>query len=139
MEEHHLTIEQVKEILADGTTGYFATINGEQLEVRGWQYQFEEGNKFYFLTSNAKDVFKEMKTNPQVAFAGASSGYNVRISGKAIFVTDMAEKEKAFTRLSPQVQQMYKSASNPITEIFYIGSGEIKISEGYAPFEKIKF
>jgi len=134
-----MKIEQVKELLVDGTMGYFATINGEQLEVRGWQYQFEEGNKFYFLTSNTKDVFKEMKTNPQVAFAGVSNGYNVRISGKAIFVTDKAEKEKAFIRLSTQVQQMYESASNPIAEIFYIGSGEIKINKGFTPYENIKF
>jgi uncharacterized pyridoxamine 5'-phosphate oxidase family protein len=134
-----MKIEQVKEILADGTIGYFATTNGEQLEVRGWQYQFEEGNKFYFSTTNTKDVYKEMLTNPQVSFAGVSKEYNVRISGKATFVTDKAEKEKAFTKLTAQVQQMHESASNPIAEIFYIGSGEIKICKGYEPFEKIKF
>jgi uncharacterized pyridoxamine 5'-phosphate oxidase family protein len=134
-----MTIEQVKEVLADGTMGYFATTNGDQLEVRGWQYQFEEGNKFYFLTANTKDVYKEMQTNPQVSFAGVSKGYNVRISGKATFVTDKSEKEKAFTKLTAQVRQMYESASNPIAEVFYIGSGEIKISKGYEPFEKIKF
>jgi uncharacterized pyridoxamine 5'-phosphate oxidase family protein len=134
-----MTIEQVKEILADGTIGYFATTNGEQLEVRGWQYQFEEGNKFYFLTANTKDVYKEMQVNPQVAFAGVSNGYNVRISGKATFLTDKVEKEEAFSKLTDTVKQMYKSASNPVAEIFYIGSGEIKISKGFEPFEKIKF
>lgn len=134
-----MTIEQVKEILADGTMGYFATTNGEQVEVRGWQYQFEEGNKFYFCTANIKDVYKEMQANPQVAFAGNSNGHNVRISGKATFVTDAAEKEKAFAKISTPVQGMYKSATNPIFEIFYIGSGELKVNKGYEPFEKIKF
>lgn len=134
-----MTIEQVKEILAEGTMGYLATANGDQLEVRGWQYQFEEGNKFYFLTANTKDVYKEMQANPQVAFAGTSKGYNVRISGKATFETDKAKKERAFTKLSAQVQKMYESASNPIVEVFYIGSGEIKINKGFEPFEKIKF
>jgi uncharacterized pyridoxamine 5'-phosphate oxidase family protein len=135
----HMTIEQVKELLADGTIGYFATANGEQLEVRGWQYQFAEGNKFYFITANTKDVYKEMQANPQVAFAGVNEGYNIRISGKATFVVDKAEKEKAFAKISAQVQKMYESAANPAVEIFYIGSGEIKISKGYEPFEKIKF
>lgn len=134
-----MTIEQVKEVLADGTIGYFATTNRDQLEVRGWQYQFEEGNKFYFMTANTKDVYKEMQANPQVAFAGVSKGYNVRISGKATFVTDKAEKEEAFTKITEQVQKMYESASNPIVEIFYIGSGEVKVNKGYEPFEKIKF
>lgn len=134
-----MTIEQFKEILNNGTIGYFATTNGDQLEVRGWQYQFEEDNKFYFITSNNKDVFKEMKINPQVAFACSNSGYNVRISGKAKFLTDKTEKERAFSKVSEQVQQMYESAANPLVEIFYIGSGELKISKGFEPFEKIKF
>lgn len=134
-----MTIEQVKEVLADGTSGYFATMNGEQLEVRGWQFQFAKGNKFYFGTANIKDVYKQMQANPQVAFACTSNEYNVRISGKAIFVTDHEQKEEAFAKFSPAVQGMYKSASNPIFEIFYIESGEIKISKGFEPFETIKF
>lgn len=134
-----MTMEQFKEILKDGTIGYFATTNGDQLEVRGWQFQFEEGNKFYFMTSNNKDVYKEMQSNPQVAFAGTSDEYNVRISGKSTFLTDKAEKEKAFSKITPQVQQMYESATNPLVEIFYIGSGEIKMSKGFGPFEKMQF
>jgi uncharacterized pyridoxamine 5'-phosphate oxidase family protein len=80
-----------------------------------------------------------MQANPQVAFGCVSNEYNFRISGKATFVTDKAEKEEAFKKLSTQVQKMYESASNPILEIFYIGSGEIKVSKEYEPFEKIKF
>jgi uncharacterized pyridoxamine 5'-phosphate oxidase family protein len=134
-----MTIEQVKEILDDGTTGYFATTNGNQLEIRGWQFQFAEGSRFYFCTSNTKDVYKEMKSNPQVAFAGVCNEHNVRISGKAVFVSDTAEKEKAFNKISAPVQGMYKSASNPVFEIFYIESGEVKINKGYEPFQVIKF
>lgn len=133
-----MNIVQAKEILIDGTTGYFATTNGEQLEVRGWQYQFAEGNKFYFGTANTKDVYKQMKANPQVAFACVSNGHNIRISGKAVFVDDEGKK-KYFTRLSEAVQAMYKSWDNPVIEIFYIESGEVKISKGFEPFETIKF
>lgn len=134
-----MTIEEIKEILADGTMGYFATTNGEQLEVRGWQFQFAEGNKFYFMTANNKDVYKQMQANSNVSFAGVSKGYNVRISGKATFVTEVAEVEKAFARITPQVQAMYETASNPIVAIFYIGSGEAKTSKGFDPFEVVKF
>jgi uncharacterized pyridoxamine 5'-phosphate oxidase family protein len=134
-----MTIEQVKEILADGTIGYFATINGDQLEVRGWQYQFAEGNKFFFATANTKDVYKEMIANPQVAFAGVSNEHNVRISGRAVFITDAAKKEEYFNKLSEGVQQIYKSGTNPILEIFYIENGEIKVNKGYEPFKAVKF
>ena len=134
-----MTLDQIKEILANETMGYFATTNGEQLEVRGWQYQFAEGNRFYFMTANNKDVYKQMQANPNVAFAGVSNGYNVRISGKATFLTDSAVVEKAFAKISPQVQKMYESAANPVVAIFYIGSGEAKVSKGFAPFEVVKF
>jgi uncharacterized pyridoxamine 5'-phosphate oxidase family protein len=134
-----MNIEQIKEILSDGTMGYFATLNGQQLEVRGWQYQFSEENKFYFMTTNTKDVYKQMQANPQVAFACTSNEHNVRISGKATFVTNDAEKEKTFVKVSPYVQEMYKSASNPVVEIFYIGSGEVKVNKGFEPIEVVKF
>lgn len=134
-----MTLDQVKEILADGAMGYFATQNGDQLEVRGWQYQFVEGNKFYFVTANTKDVYQQMKANPQVAFACASKGYNIRISGKAVFETDGARKEELFPKLSGAVQGLYQSGSNPILEFFTIENGEIKVSQGFNPFEVVKF
>jgi uncharacterized pyridoxamine 5'-phosphate oxidase family protein len=134
-----MNIEQIKEILSDGTMGYFATLNGQQLELRGWQYQFSEENKFYFMTTNTKDVYKQMQANPQAAFSCTSNEHNVRISGKATFVTDAAEKEKTFAKVSPYVQEMYKSASNPVVEIFYIGSGEVKVNKGFEPIEVVKF
>lgn len=134
-----MDIEKVKEVLKPGTTGYFATANGEQLEVRGWQFQYAEGNKFYFGTNNTKNVYKQMKKNNNVAFAGVSNGYNIRISGKAVFITDAKEKEEVFPKISKEVQGMYKSASNPIFELFYIEHGELKISKGYEPFEVVKF
>jgi Uncharacterized conserved protein len=134
-----MNIEQVKELLVSGATGYFATTNGEQLEVRGWQFQFAEGNKFYFGTANTKAVYRQMKANPQVAFACVSNEHNIRISGKVVFVDAEEEKKKCFSRLSAQVQAMYKSWDNPVIEIFYIHSGEVKISKGYEPYEIIKF
>lgn len=134
-----MTLENVLEILPAGTPGYFATTNGDQLELRGWQYQFTEDNKFFFVTANTKDVYKQMLANPQVAFAGTANEYNFRISGKAVFVTDSAKIEKYFTKLSEGVQGMYKDAKNPVLAIFYLESGEVKVSKGYAPFETVKF
>jgi len=134
-----MDIEQIKEILSDGSTGYFATINGEQLEVRGWKYQFVEGNKFYFTTSNTKDVYKQLQTNPQAAFSCVSNEHNVRISGKVTFVKDTTKKADVFSKIAVGVQKMYKKSSNPTFEVFYIGSGEVKINKGYETFTIVKF
>lgn len=134
-----MNIEQIKKILSNESTGYFATTNGDQLEVRGWQYQFSEGNKFYFTTANTKDVYKQLQANPQAAFSCVSNEHNVRISGKVTFVTDTNKKAEAFSKISAGVQAMYKSSLNPTFEVFYIGSGEVKVNKGYEPFEVVKF
>lgn len=134
-----MNLEEVKEIFKPGTIGYFATTNGEQLEIRGWQFQYAEGNKFYFGTGNIKEVYKQIKANPQVAFAGVSEGYNVRLSGKAVFITDAAEKADVFSKISKGVQDIYKTVTNPVFELFYIENGEFKINKGYGPIEVIKF
>lgn len=134
-----MTLNDVKDIIKNGEIGYFATTNGDRLEVRGWQYQFEKDNKFYFVTNNTKDVFRQMQINPQIAFACVSNGHNVRISGKAAFVTEQTEKEEAFKKLSPGVREIYKNGSNPVLEVFYISSGEIKVNKGKEPFEVVKF
>lgn len=134
-----MTIEEIKKVLQNGTKGYFATTDGNKLDIRAWQYQYSEGNKFYFTTANTKDVYKQMKAHSQVAFGCASGDYNIRISGEAIFVTDPVEKEKGFSKISESVQKMYGTSTEPTYEFFYIGSGEIKINKGFEPFETVKF
>jgi len=137
-----MTKENVLELLTNGAMGIFSTINEEGMpDGRGWQFQFEEDDKFYFSTNNTKDVYKEMIANPNVAFTlmEPTGKYTIRITGKATFVTDPSEKEKAFNKLSEIVKSMYKTWDNPGLEIFYVSKGEIKFANGFNPPEVIRY
>lgn len=137
-----MTIKDVLELLPNGTMGIFSTINEEGIpDGRGWQFQFEEDGKFYFATNNTKDVYKEMNSNPNVAFTSMepTGKYTVRITGKATFINDKTEKERAFNKLDKIVKSMYKSWDNPVLEIFYVSNGELKLAKGFNPVEVINY
>jgi len=137
-----MTIENVLELLPNGSMGIFSTINEEGFpDGRGWQFQFQENGKFYFSTANTKDVYKEMKANPNVSFTSMepTGKYTVRIIGKSTFISDPSEKEKAYAKLDNIVKSIYKSWDDPILEIFYVSNGELKVATGFNPAEVIKF
>lgn len=137
-----MTKEDVLKLLPNGSMGIFSTVGGNGFpDARGWQFQFEEDGKFYFGTANTKNVYKEMKNNPNVCFTSFDSSwkYTVRIIGKATFITDASEKKEAFSKFTKSVQGMYKSSDNPILEIFYISKGTLKLAKGFNPPEEIKF
>ena len=137
-----MTKESILELLPNGTMGIFSTINENGVpDGRGWQFQFEEDGKFYFETNNTKDVYKEMMSNPNVAFTAMepTGKYTIRITGKATFITDPSKKEEAFVKLDKIVTGMYKSWDSPVLEIFYISSGELKLAKGFTPPEIINY
>lgn len=122
--------------------GIFSTINKNGVpDGRGWQFQFEEDDKFYFSTNNTKDVYKEMMANPNVAFTAMepTGKYTIRITGKATFITDPSKKEETFAKLDNIVKVIYKYRNSPVLEIFYISSGELKLAKGFNPPEIIKY
>jgi uncharacterized pyridoxamine 5'-phosphate oxidase family protein len=133
------TLQQALELLPVHTAGYFATLDGDKPDLRGWQYQGYENGKFIFATSNEKAVYRQMQKQANVAFACSAGDYLFRINGKATFVTDATEKKRLFGKLSPSVQQMYRSWDNPILAIFTVSDGELRIAKGFGPFQPIKY
>jgi uncharacterized pyridoxamine 5'-phosphate oxidase family protein len=80
-----------------------------------------------------------MQENPNVAFACGVGDVQFRISGKMAEVTDPAEKQGLFEKLSPGVKQIYQSWDNPLLVIFTVSDGELRISKGFSPFQSIKY
>ena len=133
------TLEQALEKLPAFTSGYFATVDGDKADLRGWQYQGFENGKFIFATANNKDVYRQMQKNRNVAFACGVEEYQFRISGKMTEITDPAEKRRLFDKLSPGVKQIYKTWDNPIFVIFTVSDGQLRVSKSFSPFQSIKF
>jgi uncharacterized pyridoxamine 5'-phosphate oxidase family protein len=132
------TLASALELLPAHTTGYFATIDGDKPDLRGWQFQCYENGKFVFATSNEKAVFRQITRNPNVAFACAAGEYQFRINGRATVVS-ATEKKRLFAKLSPPVQKMYKSADNASLVIFTVAGGTLRVAQGLGAFQTIKY
>ena len=135
----NLTLEQALEQLPVFTSGYFATVDGDKPDLRAWQYQGFENGKFIFATANNKDVYKQMQKNSNVAFACGVGDYQFRISGKLTEITDSAEKNRLFDKLSPGVKQLYESWDNPILVIFTVSGGQLRVSKSFSPYQSINY
>ena len=134
-----LTLEQALDLLPVYTGGYFATVDDNKADLRGWQYQGFENGKFLFATANNKDVYKQMQKNNNVAFACGVGDYQFRITGKMIEITDTAEKKRLFEKMSPGVKQIYQTWDNPILVIFTVSDGLFRVSKSFSPFQSIKY
>ena len=133
------TLKQALDLLPVYTAGYFATIDGDKPDLRGWQYQGFENGRFLFATANNKDVYKQMQKNHNVAFACGVDDIQFRISGVWTEVTDPAEKKRLFEKLSPGVKQLYQSWDNPILVIFTVSGGQLRVSKAFSPFQSIEY
>jgi uncharacterized pyridoxamine 5'-phosphate oxidase family protein len=121
-------MNEALKFLAENKTFYIATVDGDEPKVRPFGFVMEFDQKIYFCTNNEKDVFKQLKANPKFEICTANQdGQWIRLKGKAVFDNNMAAKEKVF-EMMPRIAKMYKTASNPIFEVFYITEGEATLA-----------
>jgi uncharacterized pyridoxamine 5'-phosphate oxidase family protein len=122
-------MQEIVKFLNQNTSGAFATVYNGKPSVRPWGFMMWKDEKFFFCTANTKDVYKQMKKNPFVEFTSTSKEMvTVRISGKAVFTDDINIKKEVLDS-SPMVKGLYKSAENPVFEVFYIDHGKAVMSD----------
>ncbi|HZK85806.1 MAG TPA: pyridoxamine 5'-phosphate oxidase family protein [Desulfosporosinus sp.] len=122
-------MEEVIKFLNENRLGNLATVENGEPRVRPWGFVFEEGRKFFFCTANTKDIYKQLKTTPFVEFVTTSSDRAwVRLRGEIAFCDDLKVKEKALKTVS-WVESLYKTADNPIFEVFYIEHGSAMMDD----------
>lgn len=122
-------MNKIVEYLNENQMGTMATIKEGLPKLRPFQFQFEKDGKFYFVTSNQKEVYKELTSTEVAAFSVLGKDMKwVRLNGKLKFVNDpelkgyVLEKEKL-------IKEIYKSVDNPVFEMFYIYDGEASLHE----------
>ncbi len=103
---------------------YLATAENGKPSVRPVQLMFETEGKLYFCTANTKSMYKQMQTTPFVELATSSKDYvtTLRIGGEVKFSKDSSIKERVIKE-NALVRSIYKTADNPVFEIFYIEHG----------------
>jgi len=117
-------IEEIVSFFKENPVCALATVNEEKPSVRPIQLMFEDEKKFYFCTANTKNMYKQMKTNPNVELTTSSKDYGttLRICGKVKFNKNITLKQKIINTNS-LVKSIYQTAENPIFEVFSIDHG----------------
>ena len=110
-------------------TAFLATIDGDKPRVRGLWMWFADETGFYFHTGSNKNLYKQLKANPNVEASFCSNQQQnnmmVRISGKVEFVSDKMLMDRLMTEraflLAPMKEAMGDKAE---IVIFRINTGE---------------
>lgn len=130
-------MKKIVDFLNANPVQYLATVGRDnKAKVRPFMFCFEEDGKLWFCTNSTKDVYKDMMNNPEIEVCVSNPTYAwLRVHGKAVFENNMKVKEKAME--NPIVKGGYKTADNPIFEVFYIESphGVMADFSGNPPYE----
>lgn len=110
-------------------SGFLANVENGKPHIRPFEFQFEDNNKFYFCTSINKDIYRQLKENPEVAFSSMSKEMEwIRLNGTVTFIDDISMKEMLFNK-NPFVASIYKSPYNEELVLFAITEGTISFHD----------
>lgn len=123
-------MNEVVKFLKENPVQYLATTDRTGCpRVRPFQFMLEKDERLFFCTSNQKEVYAEIKNNPNIELCVSSPGFTwIRLSGKVVFLDDLNLKS-AIIEQSPLVRSIYKVPENPVFEIFYLENAKAVISD----------
>ena len=130
-------MRRVVEFLQANPVQYLATVGRDgKAKCRPFMFCFEMEGKLWFCTNHTKEVYLDMQATPEIEVTVASPEYAwLRLHGKAVFEDNRKVKEACMG--NPIVKGQYRSADNPIFEVFYIEDphGVIADFSGNPPYE----
>lgn len=114
-------MEIIIRFLQENPVQFLATIGMDgKPKVRPFKFRLEEDGRLWFCTSNRKDVYNELKNHPDVELSVASPQETwIRLSGIAVFENNLTVKQKMIES-DENLYAQYRSADNPVFEVFYI-------------------
>lgn len=118
-------MQKVVKFLEENRDGYLATMDGDQPRVRIFQFQYEEDGKLFYITSNEKAVWRQMRFNSKVEFCVMAKSMfpYLRITGRMGVSKDKEHIIKGF-EMSPLVRAVFGRVDNPAMEAVYIEKGQ---------------
>ena len=107
-------MNKIVEALKNAGVFFLATVDGEQSRVRPFGAVEEIDGKICLLTSNKKDVFKQVVAHPLVEMSGMNKdGTWIRVSGKLVRV-EGDEAAAKFLELEPDLKRMYRAGDGNV-------------------------
>lgn len=119
-------MEKTVKFLNDAKVFFVSTINGDKPEIRPFGAINVYNGKLYLVTSNTKNVFKQIEKNNNVAISATCGGSWIRISTKLIKDNDINAK-KAMLDANPNLRGMYNE-NDGIVEVLYMQDATSTIS-----------
>jgi len=122
-----MSIEAVKEIMAEAGSGYLATTDGEKASVRPMGCpQWVEGELWFATGINSAKV-AEIRRKSRVEFCIADKAWRfVRIAGACIVSTAMDDRQAFWDRV-PVVKDYFKGVDDPNYAVLRVKVDSIRL------------
>lgn len=112
-------MKEVLQFLQDAGVFYIATMDGDQPRVRPFGAINEFDGKIYIITSNEKDVYKQMQKNPKVEISGMNKeGKWIRLSCEVVR-DDRTEAKKSMLDANPTLRAMYSEEDGKMEVLYF--------------------
>ena len=130
-------MKEVYEFLKKCQTYYLATVDGDQPRVRPFGTVNIFDDKLYIQTGKAKNVSKQIQTNPKIEISAFDGSDWIRIEAIAVR-DDRLEAKQSMLDAYPSLQGMYK-AEDDNTEALYLKDATATFSSFTSAPRVIKF
>ena len=112
-------MEEVLEFLQKAGVFYLATVDGNQPRVRPFGAYCEYDNKLYIITSNQKDVYAQLTSNPKFEISGMTQdGKWIRLAGEAVR-DERREAKTAMLKANPSLGDMYSEDDGKMEVLYF--------------------
>jgi len=98
---------------------HIATVDGAKARVRPFGFIMKRDNKLYFCTNKTKDVYKQLKKNPDIEISDMGNNVWLRIRGRIAFDETREAKAQAFEESTNLLRIYPKGADDETFVTFY--------------------
>lgn len=119
-------MQEILDFFRDCKTFYLATVENDQPRVRPFGAVCVYDGKFYIVTNNKKNCYRQMLANPKVELCGMLDGKWMRLEGEVAVDARRAARE-AMLDVNPSLKRMY-SADDGLMEVLYFTKGTAVLS-----------
>ena len=98
---------------------HIATVDGAKARVRPFGFIMKRNDKLYFCTNKTKDVYKQLKKNPDIEISDMGNNVWLRIRGRIVFDETREAKAQAFEESANLLRIYPKGADDETFVTFY--------------------
>jgi uncharacterized pyridoxamine 5'-phosphate oxidase family protein len=130
-------IEKVSEYLSNVDMFYFATVDGNKPKCRPLGFQILHEDKIYFGVGDFKEVYKQIKANPNVEIVASNGESILRYYGEAKFDNNSEVLEKTWALLKDLKSVYDENGWN--MQLFYIDNATAEFRNMFSVDESYSF